>query len=84
VLAQFGHKGNTELSDLVIRFALWVKVCTTFAAAHAHYALSVSVEWCDGVCHDLRPVRAFLKICSKPKNFKIDKLTKRLPVSDLF
>ena len=39
MFAQFGHKSNTELSDLAIGFSLRVEVCATFAAAHVHLYL---------------------------------------------
>ena len=34
---------------------------------------------CDRLGYDVRPVRAFLKICSKPKNLRMDRLTVVLP-----
>jgi hypothetical protein len=43
VLAQFGHEGDTELSNLAIGFPFRVEVGATFASTHVHYFFSVRI-----------------------------------------
>jgi hypothetical protein len=83
VLTELHHKRAAKLPDLVIRFALWIEIGAAFATAHIHcvtdrgsaamFGLALP-ELADAALN-LRPVKAFLKICSNPRNFRIDMFT---------
>jgi hypothetical protein len=91
VLGQFAHEGDAEFADLVVGFAFGVEVCSAFAAADVHYTPiniyspplltgekqkeSEEGKGRKEITCNSHPVNAFLKICSKPRNFKMLKLT---------
>lgn len=94
VTAELAHESIAELSDLVVGFAFWIEIGSSFSTSNVHCSsrkfistgpdlVVVVVVGCltcerSRACKmmvNLRPVKAFLKICSKPKNFKMLKLT---------
>lgn len=78
VLAELPHERDAELADLVVRLALGVEVTAALATSHVDcesLLVVVTFERTLNSSDDLRPVSAFLKICSKPKNLRMDRLT---------
>lgn len=79
MFAELPHKGNAELPDLIVGFALGIEVGSTFTSANVYYTTNQlqhpSCLTLEQKNDDVRPVRAFLKICSKPKNLRMERLT---------
>lgn len=75
---KFGHEGIAELADLVIGASLGIKVgaalsrrCGLVRVVHRRETIGMRTL----PPPMFKPVKAFLNVCSKPRNLRMDKLT---------